>query len=97
MTDKVFTKGEFLTALEETKPKPHSMIISKIDPNLDRFVTIEEIQSKLREHQFAVAYYVILDDALLNGDFVLFNNKTPSYRIVRKNQPDWSSMIKLHR
>ena len=93
MTGKVFTKGEFVAALEETKPKPHSMIISKIDPNLDRFVTIEEIQSKLREHQFAVAYYVILDDALSNGDFVLYNSgPPPTYRVVRKGQPDIISM-----
>jgi PleD family two-component response regulator len=93
MTDKVFTKEEFLTALEETKPKPHSMIINKIDPNLDRFVTIEEMQSKLREHQFAVAYYVILEDALSNGDFVLYNGgPPPTYRIVRKGQPGIMSM-----
>lgn len=62
----------------------------------DSFVTLEEIQAKLKEHRFAVAYYVILEDALLNGDFVLFNDEAPAYRIVRKNQPDWSSMIKLN-
>lgn len=93
MKDKVLADEEFITALEETKPKPHSMIISKSDPNLDRFVTVEEIQSKLREHQFAVAYYVILDDALSNGDFVLYNSgPPPTYRIVRKGQPDIMSM-----
>ncbi|MEI8172399.1 MAG: hypothetical protein WCH07_02815 [Deltaproteobacteria bacterium] len=77
LTDKVLTDEEFITAFEETKPKTHSMIITKIDPNLDRFVTLEEIQSKLREHQFAVAYYVILEDALSNGDFVLCNSGPP--------------------
>ena len=63
----------------------------------DSFVTLEEIQAKLNEHRFAVAYYVILEDALLNGDFVLYNKETPSYRIVRKNQPDFHSMLKMHR
>ncbi|MCX5847620.1 MAG: hypothetical protein NTW12_14910 [Deltaproteobacteria bacterium] len=62
----------------------------------DSFVTLEEIQAKLKEHQFAVAYYVILEEALLHGDFVFFNDEAPSYRIVRKGQPDWNSMIKLN-
>jgi hypothetical protein len=93
LTDKVLTDEEFITAFEETEPKTHSMIITKIDPKLDRFVTLEEIQSKLREHQFAVAYYVILEDALSNGDFVLCNSgPPPTYRIVRKGQPDIMSM-----
>jgi len=62
----------------------------------DQFVIREEIEKKLEESRFAVSYYQILMEALLNGDFVMFNETIPAYRIVRKNQPDWHSMLKLN-
>ena len=81
---------EFLEALEE---KPKIVPLSKINTDLDRFVTIEEIKSKLEEHQFGVAYYTILEEALLSGDFVLHNaGPPPTYRIVRQGQPCFMSM-----
>ncbi len=62
----------------------------------EQFVALEVIEKKLDKSQFAVAYYTILKDALLNGDFVILNDEIPAYRIVRKNQPDWHSMLKLN-
>jgi len=60
----------------------------------DRFVSIEEIQTKIQEHQFGVAYYTILLEALENGDFVIYNSGPPAtYRIVRKGQPDVFAMF----
>ena len=59
----------------------------------DRFVMIEELRTKVEESQFAVAYYTILIDALEHGDFVIHNDKIPSYRIIRRNQPDLFSMF----
>jgi len=88
---KELSTEEFIMALGGDQSKKVNP--KKINFDLDRFVTLEEIQSKLKEHQFAVAYYVILEDALEHGDFVLYNSgPPPTYRIVRKGQPSMMSM-----
>ncbi len=62
----------------------------------DRFVTIEEVQAKVEEHKYGVAYYSILIEALERGDFVIYNEKDNAYRVIGKNQPDFIGMSKKH-
>ena len=62
----------------------------------DRFVTIEEVQAKVEEHKYGVAYYTILIEALERGDFVIYNEKENTYRIVGKNMHDMVGMLRKH-
>ena len=54
---------------------------------VERLVTIEEIQQKLDDCEYAVKFYQTLRDAILKGDFVLFDDESKKFRIAEKNKP----------